>query len=79
MYRNISTVCFSLLVLAALSGCQPAGETTIVFQEDFERGSLDTSRWEVFPACPTAVPAPGTFLQMMSTFSRTLDNFLVVI
>ena len=47
MYRSILTVCFSLLVLAAFSGCQTASETTVVFREAFEPGDLDTSRWEV--------------------------------
>ena len=47
MYRGILTVCFSLLVLAALSGCQSASETSVVFQEDFEGGSLDSQRWEM--------------------------------
>ena len=47
MYRRILTVFFSLLVLAAISGCPNASETNDVFQEDFEHGTLDPSRWEI--------------------------------
>ena len=39
--------CVLLILLVGLFGCGPAAESTKLFQEDFELGSLDSSRWEV--------------------------------
>jgi len=47
VYRSILRVCLSLLVLATFSACQTASDTSVAFREDFESGSLDTTRWEV--------------------------------
>jgi len=35
------------MLLFSLPGCKPAAESPVIFQEDFEQGSLDLSRWEV--------------------------------
>ena len=40
-------VCFILLAWPGLSGCQPAAQNQAIFQDDFEKGALDTSLWEI--------------------------------
>ena len=36
-----------MTLLVGLIGCGPSDQSSVLFQEDFERGSLDTSLWEV--------------------------------
>jgi len=47
MFQRILVVCVHFAVLVGLLGCSPVAESPVVFREDFEQGSLDSSRWEV--------------------------------
>jgi len=44
--RNL-IACVLLILLVELFGCGPAVQSTVLFQEDFGLGSLDSSQWEV--------------------------------
>ena len=39
------SICFVLLIM--LFGCNNAVNDTTIFEEDFEKGNLDSSRWEI--------------------------------
>jgi hypothetical protein len=49
MFHRILLVCiqFAALVSFLVLGFRPAPESPVVFQETFDQGSLDSSRWEV--------------------------------
>jgi hypothetical protein len=49
MFHRILLVCiqFAALVWFVVLGFGPAAESPVIFQEDFEQGSLDSSRWEM--------------------------------
>lgn len=47
MFHRIAVACVQSVLLVWLFGCSPAAENPAIFQEDFEQGSLDFSRWEV--------------------------------
>ena len=47
MFYRTALVCLGSLIIVSLFGCGPKSENPVLFQEDFERGSLDSSRWEV--------------------------------
>lgn len=47
MFRRVSIVSILLLLLPGLFGCGPVAQSPLIFQEDFEQGILDLSRWEV--------------------------------
>ena len=49
MFHRILLVCiqFAALVSFVVLGFGPAVESPVVFQESFDQGSLDSSRWEV--------------------------------
>lgn len=47
MFHRIVLACVQFALLVWLFGCSPAAENPVIFQEDFEQGILDSSRWEV--------------------------------
>lgn len=47
MLRRILIACVQSAFLVWLLGCNPAVENPVIFQEDFEQGTIDSSRWEV--------------------------------
>jgi len=49
MFHRVLLVCiqFAALVSFLVVEFRPAAESPVMFQEDFEQGSLDSSRWEV--------------------------------
>ncbi len=49
MFHRVLLVCiqFAALVSFLVLGFRPAPETPVLFQEGFDQGSLDSSRWEV--------------------------------
>ena len=47
MFHRILIACVQFILLMWLFGCSPAAENPVIFQEDFEQGILDSSRWEV--------------------------------
>ena len=47
MRRYISLICFSLIAVSVFTACQPVVQSTLLFREDFEKGSLDLSRWDI--------------------------------
>ena len=49
MFHRVLLVCiqFAALVSFLVLGFRPAAENPVIFQEDFEQGILDSSRWEV--------------------------------
>lgn len=49
MFHRVLLMCiqFAALVWFLVLGCRLAAESPVMFQEDFDQGSLDSSRWEV--------------------------------